>query len=235
MEDSPKPLSDHLEELRFRLIKSLCAIGLGTLLSYYFFLDPLISVLAKPVGHFIFLKPMDAFFVRLKIALASGILIAIPVVLWQAWQFVVVALTPLEKKPLFWVLPVSYLLFLCGSAFAFWILVPAGVRFLLSYQSQILVAQISIDDYINFVGILCLVLGAIFQMPLVSFFLARLGILHPRQISGQRRIAVLVIYVLSAFLTPGPDPVTAFLLALPTYFLYETSILTAHLAQRKTI
>ncbi len=230
MEDHPKPFVEHLEELRSRLIKSLAAIAVCTVI-FYQLVDQVLLFLARPVGRFIFLQPMEAFFVRMKIAFCGGVLIAMPVLLYQAWRFIVIALTPLEKKSLFWVLPISFLLFLGGSTFAFFVLVPAGVRILLSYGSSVLVPQISIDTYVNFVGILCLVLGGVFQMPLASFFLAKFGILGHQLLSEKRKVACLIVYILSALLTPGPDPVTAVLLAVPTYLLFECSILTAWLAR----
>ena len=233
LEVRPKPLLEPLEELRFRLIKSLAAVVLGAVVSYWF-VDGILAVLSRPVGRFIFLQPTEAFFVRLKIALASGIVLAMPVIIYQVWKFVVVALTPLEKKSMFWVLPASYILFVCGTSFGFFVLVPAGMKFLLGYASPLVQPALSIEYYINFVGTVCLVLGAIFQMPLVSFFLGRFGIVEAAWLSSISREASLVTYVASAFLTPGPDPVTALLLALPTYLLFECSILAAKAAAKSS-
>ena len=234
MEDRPKPFLEHLEELRFRLIKSLISVALGTALAYGF-VDPAIALLSKPVGSFIFLEPTEAFFIRLKIALALGVVLAVPVVLYQLWRFVALALTPNEKKSIFWVLPASYLLFVLGISFGFFYLVPAGVKFLLSYASPALEPKLSIESYVNFVGTICLVLGAVFQMPLVSFFLAKMGLADSAWLAEKRRNAVLVTYIASALLTPGPDPVTAIMLAVPAYLLYECSILTARLGSGKKI
>lgn len=233
MEDVPKPFFEHLEELRFRLIKSVLAVAVGTAIGFRC-AERVIRFLARPVGQFIFLQPTEAFFVQLKIALATGVLIAMPVILYQAWKFIFIALTASEQNSLFWVLPVSYLLFVLGCAFGFFVLVPAGIRFLLSYASDILVARLSIESYINFVGTICLVLGATFQMPLIAFFAARFGLMQPDWLAGKRRIAILVIYITSALVTPGPDPVTALLLAVPTYILFECSILAARWAHRSS-
>ncbi len=232
MEDTPVPFTDHLEELRYRCIVGFIAVGIGTAISY-FFVDTLFSFLARPIGSFIFLRPTEAFFARLKVALATGILLAMPVLLIQIWKFIVVALKPSERKSLVWILPSSYFLFILGFSFGFFVLVPMGVKFLLSYSSSVLVPQISIDEYINFIGVLCLILGAIFQMPLVTFFISRLGFIQSQTLPEKRRVAILVIYGLSALITPGPDPVTSFLLASSSYLLFECSILTAKWGNRK--
>lgn len=232
MEDQPKPFLEHLEELRLRLLKSLAAVLAGACLAYQF-TDEVFRFLAQSAGELIFLHPTEAFFVRLKIALAGGILLALPVVCFQIWKFIFIALTPQEQKSFFWVLPLSVTLFLLGSSFGLFVLVPAGIKFLLGYGSEVVVARLSIEQTVNFVFVICLVLGAVFQMPLISFFLAKFGILQPRFFSEKRRIAVLVIYIFSAMATPGPDPVTALLLAFPTYLLFECSILTAKLAEKQ--
>ncbi len=232
MEDTPRPLTDHLEELRRRCIRGILAVAAGTVLSY-FFVDSIFLFLAKPIGSFVFLRPTDAFFARLKIALSTGIIIAMPVLLLQIWKFIVVALKPLERKSHFWILPTSYILFILGFSFGFFLLVPLGVKFLLSYSSSVLHPLISIDEYIDFIGVLCIALGALFQSPLVTFFIARFGFLQAKTLSKKRRIALLVIYVASAIVTPGPDPVTSFLLACSSYLLYEFSIWTATWGERK--
>lgn len=229
MTDAPQPFFEHLEELRSRLISAMIAVAIGAAVAFQF-TSRIIDFLARPVGRFIFIQPTEAFFVRLKIALVAGVMIALPVVLFQIWKFVVVALTPAERKSLMWLLPASYALFVGGFAFGFFVLVPAGIGFLLGYGTPTLVPSLSVAAYIDFVGAICLALGAVFQMPVVAFYLSRIGILQPSFLSRQRRIAVLIIYAASALLTPGPDPVTALLLALPTYVLFECSIWTARLA-----
>lgn len=231
MDDQPKPFLEHLEELRLRLIKSLAAVLVGACIAYQF-TDELFRFLAQSAGELIFLYPTEAFFVRLKIALVGGIVIALPVVCFQIWRFIFIALTPQEQKSFFWILPLSVVLFLLGSSFGLFVLVPAGLKFLLSYGSKVVVAKLSVEHLVNFVFVICLVLGAVFQMPLVTFFLAKFGILDSQFLSGKRRMAVLVIYIFSALATPGPDPVTAILLALPTYLLFECSLLAAKWARR---
>ncbi|OGR55514.1 MAG: twin arginine-targeting protein translocase TatC [Elusimicrobia bacterium RIFCSPLOWO2_02_FULL_39_32] len=234
MEDVPKPFFDHLEELRKRIFYCLAAVVLGLLISYQF-IDKILFFISKPVGNFIFIQPMEAFMVRLKIALVSGVLLTMPFILIQIWRFILIALTPKEKNSLFWILPSSYILFMMGFSLGLFLLVPLAIKFLLSYGSGVLVPQISIDAYISFLGMICLTLGGIFQMPLLTFFLAKLGVLSWETLSEKRKIAVLVIYIASSLLTPGPDPISSLLLALCSYLLYECSILTAKLAAKQTV
>lgn len=231
MEDRSRPFLEHLEELRVRLIRAVVGVAAGTAVGYQF-VDRVIADLSKPVGRFIFLHPTEAFFVRLKIALGLGVLLSAPVIMYQLWKFVMVALTPEERRSIFWVLPSSYLLFLAGASFGFFFLVPAGVKFLLSYSSAVLVPNLAIDQYVDFVGTMCLVLGGIFQMPLVSYFVSRFGLMDSSWLAEKRRIALVVIYIASALLTPGPDPVTAIMLFVPSYLLYEASIVTARWGSR---
>lgn len=223
--DIPRPFWEHIEELRLRLIKSLVAIGIASILSYPF-IDQVIVFLSRPVGKFIFIHPTEAIFVRLKISLFLGILIAIPIVIYQLWKFVSIAAFPGEHKILRAVLPVSYALFLIGFTFGFFVLIPICVHILIGYGNEKLVPSLSIEAYINFVGSICLILGGVFQLPLVSFFLAYFGLLKAEILSEKRRVAILIIYIFSAIVTPGPDPVSAILLAVPSYLLFECSIFT---------
>lgn len=230
MEDIPKPFFEHLEEFRIRLIKCAIVLLIGTVVGYCF-VEPLLTFLARPVGGFIFLQPTEAFFARFKVAFGIGVLLSFPVFIFQIWKFILLALTPSEKKLIFWILPTSYSLFLFGLFFGFFVLVPTGTKLLLSYGSDTVLPALSISFYINFVGTICFVLGLLFQMPLISFFVAKFGLIREGYLSEKRRMAILIIYITSALLTPGPDPVTAILLAVPTYILFESSILTAKLAR----
>jgi len=229
--DHPRPFVEHLEELRGRLIKSLIAVLIASSAAMYA-TDPVIRFLARTSGGFVFLRPTEAIFTRIKIALALGLLITLPFVLFQAWRFVTDALAPGARRALKWTIPVSYVLFLAGCAFGFFVLVPIGAKYLLACGNEVMKPLISVDSYVGFTGMICLALGVIFQLPLVSFFASRLGILDPALLSRNRRIAILATYILCALLTPGPDPFTAIMLFIPTYLLYEASILTAKLARR---
>jgi len=224
-----RPFVEHLEEMRQRLIKSVLAVVVSASGCYYLS-DQVIRFLARSGGEFVFLRPTEAIFTRIKIAVTLGILVSLPVVLYQAWRFVSDALAPGSRRSLFWAIPISYALFLAGSAFGFFWLVPVGAKYLLGMGNESLKPLMSVEYYVEFTGAMCLALGVIFQMPVVSFFLARFGVMKSGWLAGNRRIAIVVTYVVCALATPGPDPVTALMLFAPAYLLFELSILSARLA-----
>lgn len=224
-------LTEHLEELRKRIIISLGAIVVCSIVAY-FYNDKLLELLAKPVGEMIFTKPAEAFFVRLKIALCCGILLACPVVIFEIWRFVESALTREEKIYVFPAIVFSYLLFLCGAAFAFFIVIPVGIKFLLNMGTENIKPFISISSYISFVIIFILSFGFIFQLPIVVLLLTKLGIITPHWLSSNRKYIIFFIFVFAAILTPGPDVFSQFMMAIPTMLLYEISIILSKIVDK---
>jgi len=229
MPDQVRPFVAHLEELRQRLIKSVAAVILAACGCYYLS-DPVIRFLARSGGPFVFLRPTEAIFTRIKIAMALGVLIALPVVLYQAWRFVSDAFARGSSRALFWAIPVSYVLFIAGCCFGFFVLVPVGAKYLLGLGNESLKPMMSVEYYVEFTGAMCLALGALFQMPVVAFFLSRFGVMDPGWLAGNRRIAIVITYIICALVTPGPDPVTALMLFVPAYLLFEMSILASRWA-----
>jgi sec-independent protein translocase protein TatC len=219
-------LIEHLEELRRRLLISVLAFAAGTVLSFLF-VERVLTVLIRPVGRVVFTAPTEAFFIRLKVAALTGAFLSLPVILYQIWRFVSVGLTSTERRYTLSLLPVSLILFAAGGAFAFFAILPVGVRFLLSYQTETLVPMISIGAYTSFATAFVLAFGLVFQLPVVILFLARIGIVTPAALASGRRYALLGIVVLSAVLTPGGDIFSQLLMAVPTYLLYEISIWVA--------
>jgi len=232
VEDRPMTIIEHLEELRTRLLISIAAFAVMTVLSFLV-VERILGVLIRPVGRVVFLAPTEAFFVRLKVAALAGALLSLPVVLFQAWRFIAVGLTRQERRYALGLLPFSLVLFVGGAAFAFFLILPVGVRFLLSYQTEQLVPMISIGAYTSFATAFILAFGLVFQLPVVVLLLARLGIVTPASLARGRRYAILGIVVLSAVLTPGGDVVSQALMALPTYLLYEVSIWVARIVAPK--
>jgi len=214
---------EHLEELRTRLLISLAAFVVAMLFSFLF-VEPILQLLIRPVGRVVFLAPTEAFFVRLRVAALSGAFLSLPLVLYQVWRFVGVGLTPTERRSTISLLPFSLALFVGGAAFAFFAILPVGVRFLLGYQTESLVPMISVGAYTSFATAFVLAFGLVFQLPIVILFLARIGVVTPASLVAGRRYALLGIVVLSAFLTPGGDVFSQALMAIPTYLLYEASI-----------
>ncbi|HEY6103245.1 MAG TPA: twin-arginine translocase subunit TatC [bacterium] len=223
MEDRPMTLIEHLEELRHRLLIAVLAFGVGTVLSFLF-VERVLTVLIRPVGRVIFTAPTEAFFIRLKVSALTGAFLSLPVILIQIWRFVSVGLTPRERRYTLSLLPVSLVLFVAGGAFAFFAILPVGVRFLLSYQTETLVPMISIGAYTSFATAFVLAFGLVFQLPVVILLLARIGVVTPATLAAGRKYALLAIVAASAVLTPGGDVFSQLLMAIPTYILYEVSI-----------
>lgn len=223
---------EHLEELRRRLLIAIVAFAAGTLASFLF-VETILGILIRPVTavgeQVVFLAPTEAFFVRVKVAALAGVLLSLPVVLYQVWRFVSVGLTQRERRSTVTLLPVSLLLFVAGGAFAFFAILPVGVRFLLGYRTEALVPMISIGAYTSFATAFVLSFGLVFQLPVVVLFLARLGIVTPASLARGRRYALLGIAAISAVLTPGGDVVSMGMMAVPTYLLYEISIWVARI------
>lgn len=234
MEDRPMTLIEHLEELRRRLLISIAAFLVGMIVSWLF-VDRILGALIRPIGHVVFLAPTEAFFVRLKVAALAGVFVSLPVVLVQIWLFVSVGLTRTERRYTLSLLPVSLVLFVAGALFAFFAILPVGVRFLLSYQTPDLVPMISVAAYTSFATAFVLAFGLVFQLPIVILFLARLGIVTSQSLAAWRRYAVLGIAVASAVLTPGGDLFSMVLMAAPTYLLYEASIWIAKFVAPKSV
>ena len=225
---------EHLEELRKRLLYSLAAFGVATSAGYLF-VERILAVVLRPVGQVVFLAPTEAFFVRLKVAALAGVFLSLPVTLYQLWRFVSVGLTPTERRYSLSLIPAALALFVSGAAFAFLVILPIGVRFLLSYQTPNLVPMISVQAYTSFVTAFVLAFGLLFQLPVVILFLARLGVVTPAALAAGRKYALLAIVIASAVLTPGGDVVSQMLMAVPTYILYEVSILVARLVSPRPV
>lgn len=222
----------HLEELRKRIIIILVSIFI-TSIGAYIYINDLINILIKPVGKLIFIKPTEALFTKLKIAFLFGILIALPIILYQIWQFIGPALFELEKKYLKFTIFFSYILFILGVSFAYFIVFPVGFKFLLNMGSSIIQPFISLSSYIDFLIIFILSFGIIFQLPLIILTLTKIGIITPKWLSDSRKYIIIIIFILAGILTPGPDVFSQFAMAIPTILLYELSIILSKLVYKK--
>jgi sec-independent protein translocase protein TatC len=217
---------EHLEELRWRMLKSLAAVILFTIVAYIFS-KHLLTFLTRPIPpgvQLIFTAPAGAFLVSIKVALIFGILASLPVIFYQFWKFVFPGLLDQEIKLAAVVIVSATFCFLLGFAFAYFIILPFGLRFLFSFQTSYLTPMPDIGSYIGFAGRLFIAFGIVFELPLLSFVLSKMGILRPQFLRRWRRYAITIIFILAAILTP-PDVVTQILLALPLILLYEISIL----------
>lgn len=225
-DDSTRPLTHHLEELRWRIIVSLVWTFVSASIAYFYF-DPILTWLAKPVGEFVFTTPTEAFFIRLKISLGVGIVCSFPFYLYQLWRFVEVALKWKERSLLVTVVPAASLLFIFGMALSLFGVAPIAVKFLLNFSSPHLRPMISLDAYISFLLWMMIGFGVFFQMPLVIVVLTKAGVLNPHELGLYRKHVLVGILVMAALLTPGPDIFSQLALSLPSYVLFEISLLIA--------
>ena len=232
MSRNPDDLSfvGHLEELRSRLIKSLLAVHVAACF-FYAFIDKILVVLIQPVGKVVFTSPADAFVARVTLTLYGGVLLALPVIIYQVWRFVAVGLKDNERKYIFLLAPFSLLFFLAGGLFAYFIMIPVSLRFLLSFSSDFIVPMITIKNYISFAGMMILAFGVVFELPLVLVFLTKIGIVTPQFLAEKRRHAIVFILIVSALLTP-PDAVTQIIMSVPLVVLYEIGIMACRLTRR---
>lgn len=233
------PLFDHLKELRKVFLVSAYAIAFGTIVGWVFS-DYAYRFLAQPIigindVSFITTTPMEPVFVKLKISLVVGILVALPIIVWQIWSFILPALKRNERKYLYLIVPWSVILFLGGAAFSFYFVLPVGLKFLLfagggAVDSTPFVTK---SSYLNFILTFVLSFGLVFQIPIVLLLLIKLGYLSPNTLAKYRKWAFFLILVLAVIISPTPDLLTQFLMAGPMYLLYEISIWLGYLIVRK--
>ena len=225
-------LVDHLTELRKRLIRMILAITLGTGVAY-FFLDEIMHHLMKPAGKLYYMQPAEAFFVYLKVCIFAGFLMAVPIVFYQGWRFLLPALTNHERRVMGIVLPSSVLLFFGGITFSFLFVLPAGIKFFMGFGSEDLAPMFSIDKYISFVIAFVLPFGVIFELPLVIVILAKLGFISSALLRKYRKIVIFATFVIGAVISPTPDVFSQSMIAIPMLLLYEVSILIVRYVLRK--
>jgi sec-independent protein translocase protein TatC len=227
-------LLGHIQELRGRLIRSVIVIVITSTLSFIFY-DWIFYILILPAQgvQLIFIEMTEMLGTIMKVCLASGLILAMPYITYQGIMFVSPALTHKEKRYLYIALPWITLMFLAGVVFGYFILIPPATRFLLTFGSDIATPQIKIGNYISIITRLLLAIGLVFEMPVVTTFLARLGIVKAEWLAGKRRMAIIVAFILAAIITPTYDPINQSLVAVPLVVLYEMSIWLAKLVQRK--
>ena len=231
-DDGSMTLIAHLTELRSRLIKSLIAVAVGSVVGYCFIGD-IMHYLTLPAGKLYYMQPSEAFFTYIKVAIVAGFLLALPVVFYQAWRFFLPALTRKERLVLGLVVPISVLLFFAGLAFSFFLVLPAGIRFFMSVGNGELEALFSVNRYFDFVISFVLPFGFVFELPLIITILGKIGILSSRFLGKYQRIVIFLSFILGAIITPTPDIFTQSMIALPMIVLYEVGYLIVRFALRK--
>ncbi|OCR88685.1 preprotein translocase subunit TatC [Campylobacter fetus subsp. testudinum] len=225
-------LRPHLIELRKRLIISAFAVIVCFIICFNFW-NPILAYMSAPLkavlpagSNIIFTQVAEPFFTAMKVAFFAGLLLALPVIFWQFWLFVAPGLYENEKKYVIPFVISATLMFLVGAAFCYYFVVPVGFHFLINFGGELFQALPSIGDYVGFFTKLIVAFGISFELPVVTFFLAKLGMIDDKALKGFFRYAIVIIFIFAAIMTP-PDVLSQFLLAIPLIALYALSIFIA--------
>jgi sec-independent protein translocase protein TatC len=226
-EDREMPFWEHLEELRRVTLRVIGVLLFTTLAGYAFSGKIMEKIVERTIKDAVFLRPMEAFNARLKVAFMLGLMVSIPFILWQIWTFVVPGLLHKEKKivgPLvFW----SVLLFYAGVLFSYMVVVPAMLSFLVGLGTEHIKAQIAVSYLLDFIVGMSAATGVLFQLPVVVALLSMIGILRPAFLIKWWRHAVIGTFLLTAIVTPGDVFIAQVVLAVPVLLLYVASIFVA--------
>ena len=228
---------DHLEELRWRVVKALIGIVIGGIVCWIF-IDPIINdILIKPAIDYNLklqnLKPFGQVFLFMQVAIVGGVILSFPNILFQIWRFIAPGLYSNERKYIFRIVFFTSFCFLSGIAFAYFIMIPFALSFFKTFGTDKIENIIAINEYLNFIISVILGAGLVFELPMASWFLSKLGLLTPEFMRKYRRFALVIIFIFAAILTPGTDPISQIILAIPLMLLYEISIFISKAASKK--
>ncbi len=239
LDDRTMPLLGHLEELRWRVVKALLAVA-ATFVPTYYYVTTLFALLLQPLQQLadappvIGLAPAEAFFAKLKVAFISALFAASPVLFYQLWQFVAPGLYQHEKRYVIPFVLFATLFFLLGASFCYVVVLPMAYSFFLEeYKTIGVQATLRISEYFSFTSRMLLAFGVTFELPVLAFFFARVGLITHRTLIDFSRYSVVAIFILAAVLTPGPDVASQLLLAGPLLLLYVVSIGVAYAFGKK--
>lgn len=228
-------ITEHLLELRSRLIKSVIALGVGIVISFplAFYIFDILKSRAPSDMNLVFINVTEMLGTYMKVALYCGIALSLPYLIYQLVMFFAPALKDREKRYLYLSMPLVVVLFAAGVCFAYFIFLPPALKFLLTFGGDIAQPMITVSNYVSVLVRLLLAVGLVFEIPLVITLLAKLGVVSPQKLAKGRKWAILAAFVLGAIITPTVDPVNQTLIAAPIIVLYELSIWLAKLAYPK--
>jgi sec-independent protein translocase protein TatC len=240
--DVRMPLTAHLGELRSRLIRMIGAVSLAAIAAWLV-IEHLVDFLLAPLQQ---LRPeqsliigtgvTEAFFTKLKVAVIAGIFLSSPILFYQSWRFVAPGLYEREKRVAMPFSIAASFFFVAGASFCYWLVFPVAFRFFLDEFASIgIAAQIRVSEYLSFASRMLLAFGVTFELPVVTFFLARIGLITHKTLIAWWRYAIVVIFVVAAILTPGPDIASQMLMAAPLLVLYVLSIGVAYVVARPAV
>ena len=225
-------LKPHIADLRKRLVISVITLVIAFFACFTFY-EPILNWMMVPIeavlpanSQMVAVEIQETFFTALKVAFFSGFIVSLPVIFWQLWLFLAPGLYDHEKKLVIPFVFFATLMFLTGAAFAYYVVVPFGFEFLINFGSAVVTVLPSIGKYVGFFTKLLFGFGIAFELPVITFFLAKIGLVDDRMLKDFFRYAVVIIFVVAALLTP-PDVLTQFLMAGPLILLYGVSIYIA--------
>jgi sec-independent protein translocase protein TatC len=240
-EDDKIPFTAHLEELRKRLIICFIAIGVGFAAAYGFkeklfniLTHPLVKLMA-PGDKLIYTGVTEAFFTYMKVSFLVGLLIAFPVIIYQFWMFVAPGLYEKEKRYFIPIVFLSSFFFIGGSLFGYFFVFPLGFKYLLGFATEMIRPFPSMKEYLNFAATTLLAFGFVFELPLIVVLFAKIGLVSVSFLKRNRKYAILIIFIVAAILTPGPDVISQLMMAIPLMILYEISIIGAMIFGKKAV
>ncbi|NCO67883.1 MAG: twin-arginine translocase subunit TatC [Nitrospirae bacterium CG_4_10_14_0_8_um_filter_41_23] len=258
MEEHKMPLTEHLGDLRKRIIVSFAALFITFLISFNYSED-IFRFIMFPLKynldfslknmyiHFVpqdklqntklvFLAPAEAFWMNIKVAFVAGLILALPVIFYQLWKFISPGLLHKEKRYVVPFILLATSLFLIGAAFCFFIVLPFAMGFLLTYKvGDFLSPMLSVGNYVDFCLKFILAFGAVFELPIAIIFFTRMGIVTPKTLAKNRKYAILLAFVVAAILTPTPDAFNQTLMAVPIIVLYEVGIILSRIFKRRKL
>ena len=248
------PLTEHLGELRNRIVVSLILV-LATFAASFYYSEDLFHLMTVPIHNnvsfsihypfisfspganpdmkLIFIAPAEAVWMHIKISFITAFIVSSPIIFYEIWRFIAPGLLEKERKHAIPFVFITTFLFLLGSLFCFIIILPFAMNFLLTYKTENLQPMISVGKYIDFCLKFILSFGAIFELPVIMVFLTKMGIVTPEFLAKNRKYSVLIAFILAALLTPTPDAFNQTLMAIPIIVLYETGILASKILNRK--
>lgn len=237
--EAKMPFTDHLGELRTRLIRILIVVGIGCGVCWYY-KEWLFYILTRPLyqvlpenSYMIYTGLPEAFFNYMKISFFASLFLTSPYSLYQLWKFVSPGLYKSEKKYMVPFVITSTFLFVGGVLFGYFVALPPAFGFFVEFSSDYLKPMFSLREYLSLAIKLLLAFGLSFELPVIIFFMAKIGVVSSKTLAKQRRYAILIIFIAAAILTPSPDAFTQIIMAIPLMGLYEIGIFVAKFAEKK--
>ena len=230
-------LFDHLAELRTRLIRCALYVAAGMVVAWFAY-APIYALLTRQLGstlkggQLVFTTMAEPFMLRLQVSLTGGLLVALPMLMFEIWGFVAPGLTPREKRPLRWTVPLAVFLFACGAALGYWVL-PAAFTWFASFKTADAQYMVTLPNLIRFELLMVLAFGCAFELPIILMLLAQVGVVNAQMLKTNWRYAMVIIAIAAASLTPGNDVFSMVALTVPLMILYVLSIYLVRFTEKK--